>query len=157
MPQYSTKMSLDPNSVFFTGFDDHFFALPSSSALLSGNHSSPGYHVAKNERVFRLQVDVPGMKPDDVTIELEHGGRVLHLSGSRGDKATGKQHGHGEYHFEKSFKLGSDLDTSKITAHLSEGVLTLTFPKMEKVDPITRRIEVIQGEAPALMDEGEEK
>jgi HSP20 family protein len=150
-------MSLDPNSLYFTGFDDHFFAVPSSSALLSGNHSSPGYHVTKNEKVFRLEVDVPGMKPDDVTIELEHGGRVLHLSGSRGVKATGKHHGHGEYQFDKSFKLGSDLDTSKITAHLSEGVLILTIPKMEKVAPAARRIVIIQGEAPALMVEGEEK
>jgi hypothetical protein len=49
------------------------------------------------------------------------------------------------------------LDTSKIAAHLSDGVLVLTAPKIEKLPPTTQRIEIVQGEAPALMDKEEEK
>jgi HSP20 family protein len=161
-------MTLDPNSVYFTGFDDHFFAVPWPHEPRTGispvltkfkedtlSQSSPSYHVTHNEKGFRLDVDVPGMKPEDVTIELK--GRVLHLSGSRGVNTAGEHRGHAGYHFDKSFKLARGLDTSKITAHLSDGVLMLTFPKMDKVAPTTRRIEITQGEAPVLMDEGDEK
>jgi HSP20 family protein len=148
----------NPNSVF-AGFDDVFFD-PMPSTLLgvpaltpfktdTMRHSSPRYEVTENEKQFRLSVDVPGVKPEDMTIELEHDGRVLHMSGGRKVK-TDKSYE--EYKFDKRFTLGKDLDTSKITAHLSDGVLCLTAPKKEKLPPTKQTIAITQGEAPALME-----
>jgi HSP20 family molecular chaperone IbpA len=94
------------------------------------------------------------MKPDDVNIELENDGHVLHLSGSR--KVATDKHDE-EFHFDKRFKLGRIVDTSKITAHLSDGVLVLTAPKMEKPAPLKQRIAIVRGEPPALIDADEEK
>ena len=46
-----------------------------------------------------------------------------------------------------------NLDISKLTAHLSDGVLVLTAPKLEKLPPTTQEITIIRGDAPALMEE----
>lgn len=154
----------NPNSVF-GGFDDEFFD-PVPSTFLgipptltpfktdTMRLSSPRYEVTENEKQFRLSVDVPGVKPEDMSIELEHDGRVLHLMGGRKMK-TDKSFE--EYKFEKRFTLGKDLDTSKITAHLADGVLCLTAPKKEKLPPTKQTIAITQGEAPALMDDGKEQ
>ncbi len=117
-------------------------------------HSSPRYEVTENDKQFRLAVDVPGVKPDHMKIELENNGRVLHISGDRKEKTDTS---YKAFKFDNRFTLGRNLDTSKIAAHLSDGVLVLTAPKIEKLPPTKNRIEIIQGEAPALMDAEEEK
>lgn len=157
----------NPNSVF-GGFDDDFFTSdPLVPSKLLGipptlthfkadtmRHSSPRYEVTENDKQFRLAVDVPGVKPDQMKIELENDGRVLHISGGRKAKTDTSYE---EYKFDKRFTLGKDLDTAKITAHLSDGVLVMTAPKKEKLPPATKEIAIVQGEAPALMDTDEEK
>ena len=152
-------MSIDPSIAFFT-----FSTMPSAQLDIPPtlsrfkddivHHSSPRYEVAETDRQLRIAVDVPGMKPDDVNIELENDGHVLHLSGSR--KVETDKYDE-EYHFDKRFKLVRILDTSKITAHLSDGVLVLTAPKMEKPAPLKQRIAIVRGEPPALIDADEEK
>ena len=151
----------NPNSVF-AGFDDDFFTNPMVPHSLLGmpaltkfepdtmRLSSPRYEVTENEKRFRLAVDLPGVKPDNMKVELENDGSVLHMSGGREVK-TDKTYE--EYKFDKRFTLGRDLDTSKITAHLADGVLVLTAPKKEKLPPTKQEIPVVQGESPALMDE----
>jgi HSP20 family protein len=112
--------------------------------------SSPRYEVTENDKQFRLAIDVPGVKPDDMKIELEHEGGVLHITGGRKVKTDKSAE---EYKFEKRFTLGRDLDTSKITAHLADGVLVLTAPKKEKVPPAKQEIAITQGEAPAMIEQ----
>ncbi|KAL3806754.1 hypothetical protein ACHAXA_006780 [Cyclostephanos tholiformis] len=139
----------------FGGFDDHgvpaTLTHPKDSAM---RHFSPRFEVTENDKMFRMAVDVPGMKPDNLKIELEDYGRIMHVSGDRKVKTDTSQD---EYRFQKHFKLGRNLDTSKITAHLADGVLVLTAPKKEVLTPAKRLITIVQGEAPALLDEDDEK
>ena len=148
----------NPNSVF-AGFDDDFFnapVMPSSLARFQTDamRISPRYEVTDTGKQFRLAVDVPGVKSDHMKIELENDGRVLHVSGDRKEKSD---RSYEEYKFDKRFTLAKDLDTAKMTAHLSDGVLVLTAPKKEKLPPTKQEIAIVQGEAPALMDVEEEE
>ena len=143
----------------FAGFDSDFFTMPSPLLGIPPTltrftdetlrHSSPRYEITENDEQFRLAVDVPGMKTDNLKIELEDDGRVMHISGERKEE-TGKSYK--EYKFDKRFTLRKDLDTSKITAHLSDGVLVVTSPKLESLPPATQPIAIVQGEMPALKD-----
>ncbi|KAL3810789.1 hypothetical protein ACHAXA_006433 [Cyclostephanos tholiformis] len=65
--------------------------------------------------MFQIAGDVLGMKPDSLKVVLED---YLHVSGDRKVKTDTTQE---EYLFEKHFKLGTNLDTFKITAHLADG------------------------------------
>jgi HSP20 family protein len=150
----------NPRSAF-AGFDDDFFAdnffhqpfgVPSTSALArsSRNLHSPsrGFEVTESDKQVQLAIDVPGVKHDNLMIELENDGRVLHLSGGRKDKTDTSYE---EYKFDRRITIGKTLDASKITAHLNNGVLTLTAPKKEEVPAVKQEIPIIQGEAPALI------
>ena len=139
----------------FAGFDDH--GIPPTLTRCRDDtmrHSSPRFEITENVQQFRLAVDVPGMKPEDLKIELEDYGRVLHMRGGRKVKS---EMSHEEYKFDKHFKLGRNVDTSKITAHLSDGVLVLTAPKRENLPPAIQPIAIVQGEAPALLDVDDDK
>ena len=151
------SLSLWNNSPF-GGFDDDFFSgshpifgIPALTTFKNDNllHSSPRYEVTENSKQFRLAVDVPGVKADDIKVNLEHDGRVLHMKGHR---KVEKENSYEEYKFEKRFTLGRDLDTTKLTANLSDGVLVLTAPK-KKEEPKSTTVPITLGDAPALMDE----
>jgi HSP20 family molecular chaperone IbpA len=123
-------------------FDDDFFGMtmrPSyrpmplmrnletnADAIL--RQSSPCFEIHEDDTKFQLSVEVPGVKVEDMTVQVEQNGRVLRLSGGRkikkGDEVT-------ETHFEKSFRLHRNIDASKITANLADGILIVTAPKGE--------------------------
>ena len=151
----------NPNSVF-AGFYDDFFA-PIEPSAFQGfppaltrfkddtmRHSSPRYEVTENDKQFRLAVELPGVKEDNMKVELENEGRLLHLTFNKKEKT---ETSFKEFKFDKRFTLGKNLDTSKLTAHLNDGVLVLTAPKLEKLPPTTQEIPIIRGDAPALMEE----
>ena len=105
---------------------------------------SPHFEVRETPTHIQLALDVPGVKLEDIKAELVNGGRVLHLSGTRKVRAGSTFE---EAKFDKRFSLGKDVDASELTAHLADGVLTLTAPKSE---PKTQEISIVQGHAPEL-------
>jgi len=126
-----------PRSFFSTGFedffDDPFFGPPmpllknfprSEDMIL--RRSSPCYEITEDDKSFQLAVDVPGVKASDLNVSLERDGRVLRVSGHRKVKEGNVQT---ESRFEKSFWIDRNIDASKITANLADGVVTITAPK----------------------------
>ena len=105
---------------------------------------SPHFEVRETPTHIQLALDVPGVKLEDIKAELVNGGRVLHLSGTRKVRAGSSFE---ETTFDKRFSLGKDVDASKLTAHLADGVLTLTAPKNE---PRAQEIVIVRGHAPEL-------
>ena len=77
----------------FAGFDSDFFAVPSPlldfpPALTNFKGDIMRlyfscYKVTENDKQFRLAVDVPGMKPENLKIELEDDGTFLASAKSR--------------------------------------------------------------------------
>jgi HSP20 family molecular chaperone IbpA len=99
----------------------------SSTKLL---RSSPGYDIKESDGQYEIAVHVPkGVLASDMTVDLEHDGTILHLSGARKVEREGLFL---ETRFHKRFTIGPNVDTNQMTANLSEdGVLVLTAPKLE--------------------------
>lgn len=104
--------------------------------------SSPGYEINEQDGKFMLSVDVPGIKREDMNVELENDGKVVHISGGR---KVVKQGETSETKFSKRFTIGENLDTDQLTANLSDGVLTVTAPIKEEVKPQPKRIAITEG------------
>ncbi len=94
---------------------------------------------------FELHVDLPGVDPANVDLTLDGG--VLTLSGERsqpvrkaGEEAQGRriERGHGQFH--RRFVLPDSVDSDKVNATGSHGVLTITIPKQPKA--VARRIQI---------------
>ena len=99
---------------------------------------APTLNVAETELQYELTADLPGIKAEDVSVEV-HEGQVT-ISGKRESEKeeTGKtfhrvERQYGE--FRRSVALPMPVDEQKITASYKDGVLTVVLPKSEKVKP----------------------
>ena len=103
----------------------------------------PSIDVVQNADAFVLYAELPGMRKEDVTIEIEDG--RLTLAGER-TRPSGWEDA--ESHrwertfgtFRRAFNLPRNVDAGAATARFEDGVLTLTLPKHETAR--TRRIEI---------------
>jgi HSP20 family protein len=99
-------------------------------------------HASDNEVVFVC--DVPGIKQDDLEVTLEN--HVLTIKGTR--KFDGKEDeqvmlGRAYGSFTRSYTLPDAVDDEKLTAHLADGVLTVSIPKQARAKP--RKIQISNG------------
>ena len=107
----------------------------------------PGYEVNEDDKNYMVSVDVPGVKPEDMTIKVEE--NTLRLSGGRKVK-TDKEVS--ERRFDYRLSLGDDVDLEKIAANLENGVLHLTAPKKVVKKPEARTIQITSGPAPKHLE-----
>ena len=102
---------------------------------------SPVVDVAENENEIVLRAELPGMKQEDIDIELT--GDTLSIRGERKfesedrkDNFVRVERSYGK--FTRSFRLPETADTGKISAAFDSGVLHVTVPKRptpEKKEP----------------------
>ena len=112
----------------------------------------PGYEVHDDDKNYMVSVDVPGVRPEDMTISVED--NTLHVTGGRKVKKDGQV---SESKFDYRLSMG-DCDVEKVTAHLDNGVLQLTAPKKVPVKPEPRAISITAGPSPrALVEEKKEE
>ncbi len=111
-----------------------------------GRAWTPRADIYETQEHVIVQLDVPGVKPDQIDINCEKG--MLSIKGDRpfsGDVA-GRQYYRVENlygPFERYFELPATLDVARVEAKYHDGVLTLTFPKKEEAKP--KKIEIKVG------------
>jgi HSP20 family protein len=89
-----------------------------------------------------LEADLPGAAEGSVNIQLEDNVLTLHAK-VPSPVPDGARVLHQEYHvgdFFRSFILSDEVERSRISADLRNGVLRLNLPKAERAK--TRRIEI---------------
>jgi len=102
--------------------------------------------VDEDDKNYMVSVDVPGVRPEDMTISVED--NTLRVTGGRKIQKDGKV---SESKFDYRLSMG-DCDMEKITAHLDHGVLQLTAPKKVPVKPESRTIQITSGPAPKKVE-----
>jgi len=103
---------------------------------------TPSVDIFETERELTLLADLPGVKAENLTIDLRE--NTLTLTGEvepfeRADEEDILiEYEIGKYY--RQFSLSNVIDQSKIDANLTDGVLRLTLPKVEEAKP--RKIEI---------------
>jgi HSP20 family molecular chaperone IbpA len=102
----------------------------------------PATDILEREDGFYIYMDLPGVKREDLCIDLEDdeltvSGRTS-LATAQGEHFAEMQFGDCEY--VRSVSITDIIDRERIKANLSGGVLELHLPKVEKVQP--KRIEI---------------
>lgn len=113
----------------------------------------PPVDVREDNKEIVLEVELPGIKPEDVEVTAENG--VLTVRGEKATRTT--ESDEGRYHvversygsFTRSFQLPNGVDDRRIEAEFVDGLLVVHVPKAALAQP--RRIEIRNsGSQPAI-------
>jgi HSP20 family protein len=102
---------------------------------------APEVDIFETQDGYVLQAEMPGVNKEGLEITLE--GNEITLVGHRNGVAIKGQPLFRESQradYRRVFELDPAIDTSRISAKIDQGLLTLTLPKSEKVKP--RKISV---------------
>jgi len=112
-----------------------------SERAQSVEYIAPEVNIFETRDGYVLEAEMPGVNKDGLEVSLE--GTEITIVGQRASEAANGESLLRERpfaDFRRAFELDPAIDTSKITANMNQGVLTLTLPKSEKVKP--RRIAI---------------
>lgn len=98
---------------------------------------SPAVDIFEHESAITVLADMPGVKAQDLDIDLRE--NVLTLTGRvSAPETAGQSFVLREYEpgtFFRQFTLGSAIEQAKIDARLTDGVLRLELPKADRARP----------------------
>jgi HSP20 family protein len=126
-------------SVFNDLLEDNF----GRSRVPNGSNWYPAVDVLEGKDAYLIRAELPGMKKEDIKVEVKDG--TLVLSGERKSEkpAEDVQYRHVERvaaKFWRSFSLPETVKHEGIEATYKDGVLEVRVPKAEEAKP--RQIEV---------------
>ena len=103
----------------------------------------PAVDIAEDDSAYTIHADVPGVKPEDVEVELENG--VLTLKGKRDETKKEESEGYRRVErvsgqFYRRFTMPETVNADAISAKTEHGVLEIVIPKQPKPEP--KRIKV---------------
>ena len=135
----------------FDDFFDDFFEFPAfdDKAMQKAQKKLYGRHAAnmmktdvqEHEDHYEVDMDLPGFKKDELSLELKDGYLVITaakgLDKDEKEKKTGKFVRRERYagSMSRTFYIGEDIRQEDIHAKYESGVLKLTIPKMEAKKP----------------------
>jgi len=102
---------------------------------------TPQVDIVENPDAITVYADLPGVKKESLTIDVREG--VLSLTATVDELPNHWEPIFREYQvggYERRFSVSDRIDTEKINANLTNGVLTLVLPKAEAQKP--RKIKV---------------
>ena len=99
------------------------------------NAHVPSVNVIENKDDFKIEVAAPGLKKDDFKVDVHN--NILKISSEKeykneedGEKFIKREFCYDS--FSRTFKLSNSIDSEKIKASYTNGVLELTIPKKEE-------------------------
>lgn len=126
----------------FDAFDRSFGRVAASQPR-DADSWTPAVDIQEEEGRYLVHADIPGVDPKDIDVSVDKG--VLTVKGERKSIEESDSEGFHRIErryggFSRSFTLPDSVNPEAIEATGSNGVLTISIPKAEKVQP--RRIEV---------------
>ncbi|KAG1848716.1 HSP20-like chaperone [Suillus subalutaceus] len=118
-----------------TLFDDPFFPFPATIR--------PPVDVTEEGDKYIIEADLPGVKKENVDIRIGDAGRSVTIQGSKivaktesGTQLAMERQYSGSAAFVRTVWLPRPVDSSKVSAKLQDGILTMAVPKAEDQESI---------------------
>jgi HSP20 family protein len=107
-----------------------------------GRYYVPSTDIYETEEALTVIMEMPGVDRNNVNVSLDNNillieGRI-DLTKYDGTEPVYTEYGIGNY--TRSFALSNKVDRDRITAEVTDGVLTLTLPKVKETQP--RRVPI---------------
>jgi len=109
---------------------------------------APAINMAETKDEFTVTAELPGMKPEDVSVDFTDG--MLTIRGEKVSEKTEKEDDRTYYMWERRFgtfqrtlPFPGGIDDKKIAAEFKDGVLAVRLPKTEAVKPKRQAIPIV--------------
>lgn len=130
---------LKSNSNLFPSVFSDFFEMDKFLDNLPGwdrDSWLPATNIKEGEKEYEIELAVPGMKKEDIKVEVEEG--LLTVSGSSEEEKKEEKDNYlrREYEsssFVRSFSLPEDANEDKISSRYEEGILKIHVDKRETI------------------------
>ena len=132
------------NSWFPTMFDDFF----DTDFMPRANSTAPAVNVKESEKEYTMELAAPGIKKDFCRVAInDEGNLTIAIENKQEHRHEDKHHHYLRREFnysnyEQSYVLPDDVVKDKISAKVEDGILTITMPKTEPREKVTKAIEV---------------
>lgn len=140
-------------SIFGENLFDEFFNEPFAMVAPQGHNPLYGKHaknlmktdVRETEGSYELDIDLPGFKRDEITVEVKNG--CLNISAAKGldkEDKDGKYIRQERYagSCSRSFYIGNEVDPAAVTAKFENGILQISVPKASRQLPAKSTVEI---------------
>ena len=145
--------SIFGENLFDDFMDDFSFpTFPNVDKELYGKHAKNlmKTDVKETENAYEIDIDLPGFKKDEITVDLENG--YLTISAAKGldkdeEDKKGKYIRKERYAgtMQRSFYVGDAITHEDIKAKFENGILSLTIPKKDAKAVETKKSIAIEG------------
>jgi HSP20 family protein len=106
---------------------------------------APAVDVAEREKEYEITAELPGLDDKDVEVKLANGTLTI-----KGEKKESKEQREKDYYlserrygsFVRSFRVPEGIDTDKIEASFTKGVLTVKLPKTAQAQQAEKKIAI---------------
>lgn len=127
-----------PSERFVSSMLDDFVN-PLSAPRQGSPVSGARINVVETDKAYEVEAELPGVAKSDVRITVENRHVSIEAEVKRdSERKEGEQLIHAERvvkKFARSFTLPAEIDDARAAAKLENGVLTLTLPKKEEMQP----------------------
>lgn len=127
-------------------FDDAFVKDLFNVGFRSDAVATPSANIKESKDQFHIELMVPGWNKEDFTISLEKNNLVISAEkkeeiteeGVKFTRREWRQHS-----FKRRFELSEVIDSNNISAHYTNGILTLSLPKKQEAQTeVVKKIEI---------------
>jgi HSP20 family protein len=124
-------------------FDQSFNGWPFGEDATLNSSWVPACDIFEDKDGIRIVAEIPGVNSQDVKLSLENNtltirGEKKQVTEEKAEQVHRYERSYGV--FERSFSLPTTVDPEKVEAEYSNGLLTVTLPKVERAKP--REIQV---------------
>lgn len=122
-------------------FRDDFFSMKP----IEVNNFFPAANIEETEKSFNIELAIPGMKKEDINVELENGLLIISAEKEETKEESEKKFTRKEYSynsFKRSFTLPENVKEEDIVAEYDKGILKLVVPKTKMAITKAKKINV---------------
>ncbi|MCF6201290.1 MAG: Hsp20/alpha crystallin family protein [Hydrogenimonas sp.] len=121
--------------------------LPAKGEKEVVNAFVPTVNTREDENSYVVEVDLPGVKKEDIKVNIDPEKGTLTISGERKFKNEVKKEDYYKIEssygkFMRTFSLPENVDAENIDAKTEDGVLHITLPKVKKEEKEIKEIPV---------------
>ena len=134
------------NNLLDNAFNDLF----DDSSMKRMNSTAPAVNVREDETAYIMEVAVPGIKKEFCRVDINNDGdlniaienKMEHKEDNKKERYLRREFSYTNY--QQTYSLPDNVNKEGISAKVTDGVLTIQLPKIEKVEQkVQRKIEVV--------------